>query len=150
MFNPFKKIKDITYSAFSYLDSIAEKPIKFIMPNYEERQDKILEKYLTQLLDDESESLSTFDKFKVNFHSVTVKSFYMLTDAIGGYFSIMTVNPLYIIAGDVIAGLNQYMRRDRLGNIVSSMSDFEIGRMRSMLDLGDMNSVKSVLHEYYW
>ncbi|MEA2004190.1 MAG: hypothetical protein U9O53_04510 [archaeon] len=148
MFNPFKKIRDITYNAFSRLDSIAEKPIKFIMPNYEERQDKILEKYLNQLLD--NESLSTFDKFKVNFHSATVKSFYMLTDTIGGYFSIMTLNPLYIIAGDVIAGLNQYMRRDRLGNIVSSMSDFEIGRMRSMLDLGDMNSVKGVLHEYYW
>lgn len=156
MFNPIKKFKDITYGAVSRLDSIAEKPIKFIIPNYKERQDKILEKYLTQTLDMDDKDIGDnkkpgiIDNFIANFNSTTVKSFYMLTDTIGGCLSLMTLNPLYFIAGDIIAGSNQYLRRNRLGKILNSMPDADLNKIKSYLSYGDISGAKTVLHDNYW
>jgi len=147
MFNPFKKIKDITYSAFSRLDSIAEIPLR-LFPGYRRKQDEILESYLNQLLD--GEDPGTFDTFKASFQSNSIKSTYMLTDTIGGYLSLATLNPLYYLAGNVITGVNQYIRSGKLDKIVESMPDYEKDQMRGMLDLGDMVGVKDKLHEHYW
>lgn len=147
MFNPFKKIKDVTYSAFSRLDSIAETPLRLI-PGYRRKQDEILKSYLNQCLN--GDDPGTFDTFKTSFQSNTTKSTYMLTDTIGGYLSLVTLNPLFYLAGNAISGVNQYLRSGRLGKIVDSMPDYEKDRMKYMLDLGDMVGVKDKLHEHYW
>ncbi|MCK4927783.1 MAG: hypothetical protein KAS11_04895, partial [Candidatus Aenigmarchaeota archaeon] len=66
MFNPFKKIKDVTYNAFSRLDSIAEIPLRLI-PGYRRKQDEILESYLNQCLN--GDDPGTFEEFKIGLQS---------------------------------------------------------------------------------
>ncbi|MCK5300120.1 MAG: hypothetical protein KAJ54_03125, partial [Candidatus Aenigmarchaeota archaeon] len=122
MKRPFRKLRDIKYNTFSYIDKIAEKPLKLI-PKYSKKQDETLERYLNQLFEDKKPS--SFDSFKVSFQSNTVKSIYMLTDTISGYLALITLNPLYLIIGDGIAGINQYMHKNRIDKIYNSMPERE-------------------------
>lgn len=146
MFNPLKKIKDATYSAFSRLDSIAEIPLRLI-PGYRRKQDEILESYLNQFL--EGADPGKFEDFKVDFQSTPTKSTYMLTDAVSGYLSVATLNPIYYLAGNVISGVSHYMRSGKLNKILNTMPDFEMNQIKSMLDLGDVKGVRGMLQEQY-
>jgi len=146
MFNPFKKFKDVTYKTLSYLDSIAEIPLRLI-PGYRAKQDDILESYLNQCL--EGKDPGKFEDFKVDFQATPTKSTYMGTDIASGYLSLATLNPIYYLAGNVISGVSHYIRSGKLRNIVNSMPDFEIDQIKSMLDLGDVKGVRGMLQEQY-
>ena len=146
MKRPFRKLRNIKYNTFSYLDRIAETPLKLI-PKYSKKQDKVLERYLNQLFEDKKPNY--FDNFKVSFQSNTVKSIYMLTDTISGYLALITLNPLYLIIGDGIAGINQYMHKNRIDKIYNSMPERERYDLKQLVDFGDITGARKKLYANY-
>ncbi|MCK5322221.1 MAG: hypothetical protein KAJ47_03070 [Candidatus Aenigmarchaeota archaeon] len=146
MKRPFRKLRNIKYNTFSYLDRIAETPLKLI-PKYSKKQDETLERYLNQLFEDKKPS--SFDSFKVSFQSNTVKSIYMLTDTISGYLALITLNPLYLIIGDGIAGINQYMHKNRIDKIYNSMPERERYDLKQLVDFGDFTGARKKLYAHY-